>query len=123
MGTARLLVNELCALLDLHTRGLLMQRWLAPRDPARTAPGVPPVLFVHGILCNGGVWHRCLAALERRGVQNLFTLNLEPPLASVDCFAQQLVRRVEEVCRATGAQRAIIVGHSLGGLVARACIA
>jgi pimeloyl-ACP methyl ester carboxylesterase len=122
-GWPRLLPKELLAFLDVYTWGLLAQRWRAPRDPARVAPGVLPVVFVHGILCNAGVWHRMLAALERQGAANLFTLNLEPPLGGMDGFARQLAARVDEACRAAGTQRAIIVAHSMGGLVARCWIA
>ena len=122
-GWARLLPKELYALLDVYTVGLLAQRWLAPRDPPRVAPGVLPVVFVHGILCNAGVWHRMLAALARQGMANLYTLNLAPPLASMDRFARQLAERVEEACLAAGTGQAIIVAHSMGGLVARAWIA
>jgi len=119
----RLLGREFAALLDLYVWGQLAQRWLAARDPVRIAPGVLPVVFVHGILCNAGVWHRMLAALERQGMANLFTLNLTPPLASIDHYARQLGERVDEACRAAGTEQAIIVGHSMGGLVARAWIA
>jgi pimeloyl-ACP methyl ester carboxylesterase len=122
-GWPRLLPKELLAFLDVYTWGLLAQRWRAPRDPARVASGVLPVVFVHGILCNAGVWHRMLAALERQGAANLFTLNLEPPLGGMDGFARQLAARVDEACRAAGTQRAIIVAHSMGGLVARCWIA
>jgi hypothetical protein len=122
-GVARLLPGELRAVLDVYTWGLLAQHWLAPRDPPRVVPGVLPVVFVHGILCNAGVWHGMLAALERQGLANLFTLNFEPPLASMDRFARQLAERVEEVCRAAGTERAIVVAHSMGGLVARCWIA
>jgi hypothetical protein len=122
-GFFRFLPGELRALLDIYTWGLLAHRRLVPRDPARIAPGVLPVVFVHGILCNAGVWHRMLAALERQGMTNLFTLSLAPPLASMDRFARQLAARVEEACRAAGTERAIIVAHSMGGLVARCWIA
>lgn len=121
-GGARLLLNELRALLGIYTWGTLMQPRLAPSDPAKVVPGVLPVLFVHGVLSNGGIWHRALAALERRGMVNLFTVNLDPPLAGVDRLAEQLARRVEQVCRAAAAERVIVVGHSLGGLVARTWI-
>ena len=120
---AGLLPKELYALLDVYTFGLLARRWVAPPEPARVAPGVVPVVFIHGILCNAGVWHRILAALERRGAVNLFTLDLTPPLASMDHFAGQLAERVDEACRAAGTQKAVIVGHSMGGLVARAWMA
>ena len=122
-GWTHLLPKELYALLDVYTFGLLAQRWVAPRSPARVAPGVLPVVFVHGILCNAGVWHRILPALERRSAANLFTLNLTPPLGSIDHFARQLAGRVDEACHAAGTGKAIIVAHSMGGLVARAWIA
>jgi predicted alpha/beta hydrolase family esterase len=122
-GFHRFLPGELWALLVIYTLGLLAQRWLAPRDPVRMARGVLPVVFVHGILCNAGVWHRMLAALERQRAANLFTLNLTPQLASIDHYARQLGERVEEACRAAGTGQAIIVAHSMGGLVARSWIA
>jgi pimeloyl-ACP methyl ester carboxylesterase len=117
----RILPRETWALLAIYTWGLLARRWLAPRDPARVVPGVLPVLFVHGIYSNAGVWHRQLRAL--RGVDNLFTVNLEPPLAGLDHFAQQLGERVEEICRATGSVQVIVVAHSMGGMAARAYVA
>jgi pimeloyl-ACP methyl ester carboxylesterase len=120
-SSPRVILGEAYALIVVYTAGLLLQRWLAPRDPARVVRGVTPVLFVHGIFCNAGVWHRQLAAL--RGTDNLFTVNLVPPLGSIDRFARQLADRVEEACRAAGTRQAIVVAHSMGGLAARAWIA
>lgn len=119
--SAGVALREALALVTVHAWGLLAQPWLAPRDPRRVAPGVTPVVFVHGIFCNAGVWHRQLAAL--RGVDNLFTVNLFPPVAGIDRFARQLAERVDEVCRAAGTSQVILVGHSMGGLVARAWLA
>jgi pimeloyl-ACP methyl ester carboxylesterase len=115
--------REAGAQLALFTWGQPLQRWLAPPQPARVEPGVLPVLFVHGIYCNAGIWHRQLAFLRRRGVPNLFTLNLEPPFAGIDRFAQRLSARAEEVCRIAATRQLIVVAHSMGGLVARAWIA
>jgi pimeloyl-ACP methyl ester carboxylesterase len=117
----RILLRETWALLFVYTWGLLAQRWLAPRDPASVVPGVMPVLFVHGIYSNAGVWHRQLRAL--RGQPNLFTVNLEPPLGGIDGFARQLAQRVDQVCRAAGTSQVLLVGHSMGGMVARAYLA
>ena len=114
---------EARALLVVYTWGQLLQPWLAPRDPARIEPGILPVLFVHGIYCNAGVWCRLLRELKQRGSGNLFTMNLEPPLAGIDHFARQLGERVEEICRAATVDKVIVVAHSMGGLVARAWVA
>jgi pimeloyl-ACP methyl ester carboxylesterase len=119
-GFLRLVAGETVALLRTFVVDQLLQPWVAPANPRRIERGVVPVLFVHGIYCNAGVWRRLLAHLRREGVPNLFCLNLAPPFAGVDHFAQQLARRVEEACQACGTPQAILVAHSMGGLVARA---
>ena len=116
----RQVTRETRAFLHLFVLGPVLQPWLAPRDPERTVQGVTPVLFVHGLYCNAGVWHSQLAHLRQAGAANLFCLNLGPPLASIDRFARQLDERVDEVLRACGSSKVIIVAHSLGGLAARA---
>jgi triacylglycerol esterase/lipase EstA (alpha/beta hydrolase family) len=119
-GFVRLAAGEALAFLRTWFAGQLLQPWLAPRDPGRIVRGVVPVLFVHGIYCNAGVWYRLLAFLRGAGTPNLFCVNLAPPLAGIDHFAAQLARRAGQVCQACGTQRIIVVAHSMGGLVARA---
>ncbi|HEX9182108.1 MAG TPA: alpha/beta fold hydrolase [Burkholderiales bacterium] len=112
--------RETRAFLRLFVLAPVLQAWLAPRDPDRTVQGVAPVLLVHGLYCNAGVWQPQLVHLRQKGVANLFCINLGPPLASIDVFARQLDERVDEVRRACGTSKVIIVAHSLGGLAARA---
>jgi pimeloyl-ACP methyl ester carboxylesterase len=116
----RQVARETRAFLRLFVLGPVLQPWLAPRNPDRTVQGVTPVLFVHGLYCNAGVWHSQLAHLRQAGAANLFCVNLGPPLASIDRFALQLDERVGEVLRACGTSKVILVVHSLGGLAARA---
>jgi len=119
---ASLLLREVAAVLLTYTFGQILQRPLAPLSPLVPAPGIP-VLLVHGIYCNAGVWHVLLRRLRRRGLANVHAVNLEPPLAGIDQFAVRLAERVEEVCRATGAEKVVLLAHSMGGLVSRAYIA
>ena len=81
--------------------------------------GLPPVLLVHGYGCNSGYWHFMSGALHRAGVGH-HGIDLEPVLAGIDRFVPALHARIEEICRQTGQAQIIIVGHSMGGLVARA---
>jgi predicted alpha/beta hydrolase family esterase len=50
------------------------------------------------------------------------TVNLEPPLAALDELAARLDERIEALLAETGAERIVLVTHSMGGLVARACL-
>jgi pimeloyl-ACP methyl ester carboxylesterase len=116
-GTARLYFAELWVvgvswpLMALHA--------LLNRDP-RPAPAKRPVLLVHGVLVNDGVWVAFRRYLSRRGIAPIYTINYGPPLADIEIFAEQLDAKIEAIRKATGAKRLILVAHSMGGLVARA---
>jgi triacylglycerol esterase/lipase EstA (alpha/beta hydrolase family) len=94
-------------------------RWWLMRDPA-PAPVAAPVLLVHGVGCNAGVWLSFMRRLVARGAAPPYTLTYGPPLASIETFADQLAARVESVLAATDAAKVTLVCHSMGGLVARA---
>lgn len=83
------------------------------------AAGRLPVLLIHGYQCNRGFWWWIRPRLERAGWQ-VATHSLHPVFADIDEYVEQVSQRIEDVCSATGAQRLILVGHSMGGLVARA---
>lgn len=85
----------------------------------RVPAGRSPVLLVHGYQCNRGFWLWLRRALERAG-WCVATISLEPVFNDIDAYADQVARRIKEVCAATGAPRVILVGHSMGGLVSRA---
>jgi len=93
--------------------------WWFMRDP-RPQPACAPVLLVHGVLCNAGVWIGMRDALRRMGIGPVYTISLGPPLASIDRFADQLARRIDAILIDTGARELSLVGHSMGGIVARA---
>lgn len=116
-GVLRLFWHEYLTLLGSPPR--LMLYGLLVRDPA-PARVAAPVLLVHGVLCNAGVWVRLARYLRRNGVDGLYSLSYGPPLASIDTFAAQLARKIDAIVAATGAPRVMIVAHSMGGLVARA---
>src|SRR5574340_261596 len=97
---------------------MALHRWLI-RDPP-PAPAERPVLLVHGVLVNDGVWFYFRRYLARHGIRPIYTVNYGPPLADIEHFAEQLGAKIEAICAATGAPRVVLIGHSMGGLVARA---
>jgi triacylglycerol lipase len=81
------------------------------------AAGRTGVLFVHGFVCNRGLWNPWLQALRQQGVP-FVAVNLEPVFGSIDDYVpliEQAVRRLEQ---ATG-RAPVAVCHSMGGLALR----
>jgi len=113
----RLYLGEMIAMAKSHPRMAL--QWWAMRDPP-PKPAVNPVLLLHGVLCNAGVWHATLARLGAAVDSPLYTLSYGPPQASIEWFADQLAMKISAIKAATGAAKVTLVTHSMGGLVARA---
>jgi pimeloyl-ACP methyl ester carboxylesterase len=113
-ATLRLVLREYRALTGAAKRMMFYR--LLVRSP-KPAPAALPVLLVHGVLCNAGVWERFARNLRRHRVTPVYTLSYGPPLASIETFADQLATRVDAILRETGARRLVIVSHSMGALV------
>ena len=78
-----------------------------------------PVVLVHGLVDNRSVFTVMRRALRRRGFAQVCTWNYSPLQRDVEGAAEALGRHIERVCRETGHERVHVVGHSLGGLIAR----
>jgi pimeloyl-ACP methyl ester carboxylesterase len=78
-----------------------------------------PILLVHGLVDNRSVFTLLRRALRRRGFGQVLTLNYSPFTSDVRAAADQLAALVEKTCEETGHERVHVVGHSLGGVVAR----
>ncbi len=120
---AKLVASEFCALFLFFTLFQPFERLLVPRNTRSDgSSGNPPVILIHGFFCNGGFWWWLRGQLLREGIQDLYTINLYPILGSINRFSRQLATRIEEVKEATGADKVVLVGHSMGGLVSRAYV-
>jgi triacylglycerol esterase/lipase EstA (alpha/beta hydrolase family) len=117
-GKLRLFWREFETIAGNSPRMILYR--LLMREPAEASPAAPPVLLIHGVLCNAGVWHPMKRWLARHGVASVYALSYGPPLASIDDFAEQAAQKIDAILAATGARRVIVVAHSMGGLVMRA---
>lgn len=102
---------------------MLQSSWTMPRAAPCTriypGAGAPPVLLLHGYGCNSGYWSHLLPRLDAERISHA-SVDLEPLTGDIDDYAPLVERAVEALRTATGADKVIIVAHSMGGLVARA---
>ena len=76
------------------------------------------VVLLHGFLCNRGFWLPWMRLLRARG-HAYVAPTLEPAFGSIDDYAAAIDAAVRRVAAATG-MPPVIIGHSMGGLAARA---
>ncbi len=78
-----------------------------------------PILLVHGVTDNRSIFTLLRRGLRRRGFGRVTALNYSPLSEDVREVAQRLAEVVEAICADTGYERVHVIGHSMGGLVAR----
>jgi len=103
-----------CLLATLLLRPL---GWLPPRF-ARRPSSQPPVILLHGLFQN----RSCLLPLQWRlraaGFDRVVSVNT-PAWLDFDTLTGRVRRTVDQVRSATGARQVHLVGHSMGGILAR----
>lgn len=78
-----------------------------------------PVLLVHGLVDNRSVFTVLRRALRRRGFGAVASMNYSIFTQDVRLAAAELGTAVDRLCDRTGHDRIHVIGHSLGGLIAR----
>ena len=78
-----------------------------------------PIILVHGLIDNRSVFALLRRGLTRRGFDHVLTLNHSPLTDDVRSVAEALAELVEDLCETSGYERVHVVGHSMGGLIAR----
>lgn len=79
----------------------------------------PPVVLLHGFIDNRSVFVLLRRSLAEHGRRQVESLNYSPLTCDIRTAAELLGRHIEEICERTGSKEVDIVGHSLGGLIAR----
>ncbi len=92
------------------------QRGLLRHDPGAATR---PILLVHGIIDNHSIFTRLDRVLRSRGFATVAAHDYGLLTADVDEAASALGATVRELAAENGHDRVHVVGHSLGGLLAR----
>ncbi|RZU00537.1 esterase/lipase family protein [Rivibacter subsaxonicus] len=95
------------------------QPWRSTREPDQPqGRGRRGIVFVHGYVCNRGLWLPWLTRCRARGVP-FVAPSLEPVFGSIDDYVPIIEAAVARLERETGLPP-LIVAHSMGGLALRA---
>jgi pimeloyl-ACP methyl ester carboxylesterase len=78
-----------------------------------------PVVLGNGLIDNHSIFAVMRRSLRRRGFTSVCSWNYSPFLTDVARGAADLGEHLQRVCEQTGHERVHVVGHSLGGLLAR----
>ncbi|MET8167071.1 alpha/beta fold hydrolase [Streptomyces sp. NPDC005329] len=114
----------------LYPSGIAQERRAAARpalpraggadDPAQLPTKAPlPVVLLHGFIDNRSVFVLLRRSLAQHGRHRVESLNYSPLTCDIRTAAELLGRHIEEICERTGSSQVDVVGHSLGGLIAR----
>ncbi|MFH9722742.1 esterase/lipase family protein [Streptomyces sp. NPDC017254] len=105
--------------LVLYPSGIVAERLSPAAPPSAITPGRRPVVLLHGFVDNRSVFVMLRRSLTRNGCDCVESVNYSPLTCDLRAAAELLGRRVEEIRARTGHAEVDIVGHSLGGLIAR----
>jgi triacylglycerol lipase len=78
-----------------------------------------PILLVHGLIDNRSIFTLLRRQLRRRGFGRVWTMNYRIWTMDLRDAARQLAEAVDTIREQTGYERIHVIGHSMGGLVAR----
>jgi pimeloyl-ACP methyl ester carboxylesterase len=97
-------------------------KWvLAPRLSRAPQSQETVDLLVHGLISNSGVWWLFGRRLRVWNKALVDSVDLGPPFQSIDIAAEVLHRKLLAL-EALKPRRIILIGHSMGGLAAIACL-
>ncbi|MFH8578411.1 alpha/beta fold hydrolase [Streptomyces zaomyceticus] len=105
--------------LVLYPSGIVAERLSPTATPPAITPGRRPVVLLHGFVDNRSVFVLLRRSLTRNGRDRVESVNYSPLTCDLRAAAEALGRRVDEILARTGHAEVDIVGHSLGGLIAR----
>jgi len=101
----------------------LLPRGLPHRSDLPAPPPIgaahPPVVLVHGLADNRSIFAALRRGLARAGFTDVHAFDHNPVGGDVRGKAELLGRHIERVCERAGVEGVYVIGHSLGGLIAR----
>jgi triacylglycerol lipase len=110
-----LILETACLLLTILLRPI---GWLQPQLPSAESDAPPPVILLHGLFQNRGCLFWLQYRLRAAGYRQIISINT-PPWRDMETLTESLAKKVDELCIKLKVGKVILVGHSMGGMIAR----
>jgi triacylglycerol esterase/lipase EstA (alpha/beta hydrolase family) len=111
-------------LLFIETGGLLLTiilrplGWLPQQLPESGQKEHPPIILLHGLFQNRSCLYWLQHQLRAKGYTNIISINT-PPWRDLETLTEELSRKIDELQIKLKAEKVILIGHSMGGIIAR----
>ncbi|WP_172399654.1 alpha/beta fold hydrolase [Geothermobacter hydrogeniphilus] len=112
----RLLVSETLLLfvsVVLHPLG-----WIWPKEKPTVDGGKPPIILLHGLFHNRSCWWWLKWRLKRAGYRTIYSLHLSA-WHDIEVLTELIAKKVDRLRLQAGVEQVILIGHSMGGILAR----
>lgn len=77
-----------------------------------------PILFIHGYLHHSSAGIYIRHRLKKAGLGPFFSINLGSPSYGIEDYVEKIRKKSELIEKITGHKDLILIGHSMGGLIA-----
>jgi len=92
--------------------------WTTPKEPVGVASEKAPVILLHGLLQNRSCMFWLQRQLAKAGYQQTICINT-PPWRDLETLTEVLAKKVDELRINLKVDKVILIGHSMGGIIAR----
>ena len=110
-----LLLETGCLLLTIALRPL---GWLPERLPDAGQENQTPIILLHGLFQNRSCMYWLQYQLRATGYTRVISIST-PPWRDLETLTEKLAKKVDELNIKWNAEKVILIGHSMGGIIAR----
>ena len=92
--------------------------WLPAQMPSAKSGSLPPVILLHGLFQNRSCLFWLQYRLRSAGYRQIISINTAP-WRDLERLTEQLAKKVDELRIRLKVDKVILIGHSMGGMIAR----